>query len=403
MTAEQAMSAGAKCAVDDLLDNVARIEAGQEVLLLAHLDGLRGSDNLVDEQAISWVESGIHQRGARASVLWIDDQSWGALDGRIPRVVKAAMGGCDVFINHSFNLVTEDMRVLRDHFTDLGIRYVRNFATTAALLNTAWAQTPSELVAEIRYLAGAQFHDGDEWRMTDENGTKLEGLVAAPTHRWFPTYASYRAEAGGYLPWPEWVYPPINLSGTNGVFVFDRMLSTWSRPIGVAPYFTRPVRLVIENGRILAIEGGEEAEKLRSFVERMACREGDCVWDFSCLHGGVHPQAAVSADHCPNVNYRRLIEHAHTSNIHVHIGSEPKDRTSPYWLHITGDTRTATLQVGGATVYEAGRLAVLDDPRVLAVAERYPDRPGLEPAPSEHGTTAGAKAAYPTPTREGAR
>ena len=103
------------------------------------------------------------------------------------------------------------------------------------------------------------------------------------------------------------------------------------------------------------------------------------------------------------MNYRRLIEHAHTSNIHVHIGSEPKDRTSPYWLHITGDTRTATLQVGGATVYEAGRLAVLDDPRVLAVAERYPDRPGLEPTPSEYRRTAGAKAAYPTPTGDGAR
>ena len=94
------------------------------------------------------------------------------------------------------------------------------------------------------------------------------------TSRWFPTYASYRAEAGGYLPWPEWVYPPMNLSGTNGVFVFDRMLSTWSRPIGVAPYFARPVRLRgLKNSRIaLAIEGGEEAEKVRSFVERMACQ-----------------------------------------------------------------------------------------------------------------------------------
>lgn len=399
MSAPQAISAGAKCAVDDLLDNVARIEAGQEVLLLAHLDGLKGSDNLVDEQAIAWIESGVEQRDAKASVLWIDDRSWGALDGHIPPVLKAAMGGCDVFINHSFNLVTEDMRVLRDHFTDLGITYVRNFATTSALLNTAWAQTPSELVAEIRYQAGAQFREGARWHMTDENGTDLAGTVAAPSHRWFPTYASYRHEAGGYLPWPEWVYPPINLSGTSGVFVFDRMLSTWSRPIGVPPFFTRPVRVIVEDGRIAAIEGGEEAAKLRDFVHLMSGREGDSVYDFNCFHGGVHPQAAVSSQQCPNVNYRRLIEHAHTSNIHAHIGSEPSGRTSPYWLHITGDTRTATLEVDGSMVYERGRLSVLDHPRVLSVGAKYPDRPGLVPLSS--ATASDATAAASTPRSEG--
>jgi len=43
------------------------------VLLLAHVDGLHGEDNLVDEIAISWIQSAIHQRGANASVLWIDE------------------------------------------------------------------------------------------------------------------------------------------------------------------------------------------------------------------------------------------------------------------------------------------------------------------------------------------
>jgi hypothetical protein len=382
MTIAQGMSGGAACAVSDLLDNVARIEAGQEVLLLAHVDGLYGSDNLVDEQAIAWIQSGIHQRGAHASVLWIDEQGWSALEGRIPPVLKAAMAGCDVFINHSFNLVTEDMRVLREHFTQLGIRYVRNFATTAALLNTPWAQTPSELLAEIRYQAGAQFNEGDRWRLTDVNGTELEGTVAATTHEWFPTYACYREGGGGYLPWPEWVYPPINLAGTCGELVFDRMLSTWTRAIGVPPFLASPIRIVVEDGRIVGIEGGEEATKLRSFLERMALVEGESVYEFSCLHGGIHPQAAVSAQECPNVNYRRLIEHAHTSNIHMHIGAEPQNRTSPYWLHITGDVRTATLTVGETVVYEAGRLRVLDNPKVLAVAEKYPDRPGLPQQPS---------------------
>jgi hypothetical protein len=108
MTATQGMTRGIALAINDLLDDVAKIQPGNEVLLVAHIDGLHGGDNLVDEKAIAWIQSAIHQRGANASVLWIDEpdraHSW-----RIPPILKAAMAGCDVFINHSFNLVTEDI------------------------------------------------------------------------------------------------------------------------------------------------------------------------------------------------------------------------------------------------------------------------------------------------------
>ena len=67
MTHEMAM------AISDLLDNVVKVQQGNEVLLLAHVDGLHGGDNLVDAMAISWIPSTIHQRGANASVLWIDE------------------------------------------------------------------------------------------------------------------------------------------------------------------------------------------------------------------------------------------------------------------------------------------------------------------------------------------
>ncbi|MBW1800730.1 MAG: hypothetical protein JRJ85_08365 [Deltaproteobacteria bacterium] len=319
------MPRGVAMAVDDLLDNVAKIEAGQEVLLLAHIDGLYGSDNLVDEPAIAWIQSAIHHRGANASLLWIDEpdkpHAW-----RVPPVLKGAMSGCDVIINHSFNLVTEDIRLLRDHFMDLGIRYVRNFATTSALLNTAWAQTPSELVAEIRYQASTALEDGASWELTDDNGTHLQGKILASTNPWFPTYASYREEGGGYLPWPEWVNPPVNLEGTSGVFVFDAMLSWWSRYIGIPPYFNDSIRLTIDNGRIVKIEGGEEAEALRRFLATMKEKVGDYVYHFNRMHTGVHPQAMVGPHQCPNMNYRRVIDHSHTSNIHVHIGSEHEDK-----------------------------------------------------------------------------
>lgn len=104
----QGIPKGAAAAMADLLDHCAKIRAGQEVLLLAQLDGLYGGDNLVDKTAVSWIQSAIRYRGVNASVLWIDEtarpHSW-----RLPPVVKSALKACDVLINHSFDIVFEEM------------------------------------------------------------------------------------------------------------------------------------------------------------------------------------------------------------------------------------------------------------------------------------------------------
>lgn len=376
MTNTAGMPLGAAVAIDDMLDKCARIEAGQEVLILAHVDGLYGGDNLVDQDAVSWIQSAIRHRGANPSVLWIDEpprpHAW-----RVPPVAKAAMSGCDVLINHSFDLVTEEMMELRETMSEHGVIIVRNFATTAPLLCTAWAQTPYELVSEIRCQASAPFSAGLPFQLTDENGTNVEGVIGPSNGPLFPDYTTRRHEVGGYRPWPEWVIPPINVKKTSGVFVFDRMLSWWSRFIGIPPYFDVPIRLHIEDCRIRSIEGGAEADALKRFLKDMENRLGDGVYNFNQMHCGVHPQAHVEPNQCPNLKYRRLIEHSHTSNIHVHIGSPPAVPSYNYWMHCTGDIRNARWRIGDTTLVDRGHLTVLDRPEVRAVAERYPGRPGL--------------------------
>jgi hypothetical protein len=373
--------AGAAIAIDDMLLNCARIQPGQEVLLLAHIDGLYGGDNMVDEQAVSWIQYALQMHGAHASILWIDEpatpHAW-----RFPPVVKAAMSGCDVLINHSFNLVTEEIAEFRDFIAEKKIKMVRNFATTTPLLCTIWAQTPYELVSEIRYQASLSFKAGLKFTLTDVNGTNLEGTIVNPVNKpgvpGMP-YSSRREEAGYYFPWPEWVHPPVNVSGTSGVFIFDCMLSWWSRYIGISPYFNKPILLSIDNGRITKIDGGKEAAALNSFLKSMRTRVGGGVYDFNTFHFGVHPQAFVAQHQCPNELHRRLIEHSHSSNLHVHIGAPPSNQAYPYWMHCTGDIRHPTLKVGDTLVYDKGHLAALDNPVVKAVAQKYPNRPGLNP------------------------
>ena len=371
---------GPAIAIEDMLDHCAHIQSGQEVLVLAHMDGLYGSDNLVDEQTISWIQMAIRQRGANPSLLWIDEtpkaHAW-----RVPPIVKASVAGCDVLINHSFDIVSEEIIELRDLMNQHNIIMVRNFATTVPLLCTAWAQTPYELVSEIRYQAAIPFKEGVSWQLVHENGTHLKGRIAPSKSPLFPSYTTRRIEVGGYRPWPEWVIPPIDITDTSGTFIFDRMLSWWSRYIGISPFFNNPIRLTIENCRITEIDGVQEAQALSRFLASMVEHVGEGVYDFSCLHCGVHPHAMVGAHQCPNINYRRLIEHSHASNIHVHIGAPQPTSKYPYWMHCTGDIQGATWQVGDKLIYDKGQLTALGHPEVIAVAEKYPGRPGLEIMP----------------------
>ncbi|MCX8022858.1 MAG: hypothetical protein N2745_08820 [Syntrophorhabdaceae bacterium] len=379
----QGIPRGAAIAIDDMLDNCAKVKPGQEVVILAHIDGLYGGDNYVDEKAIEWIASAVRHRGANPTVIWIDEpvrpHAW-----RLPPVVKAAMGACDVFINNSFDIVFEELVELKQFQWEKKFVLVRNFAVTSTLLNTPWAQTPHELVNEIRYQASLTFKENLPWQLTDENGTHLEGYINPafhPNHPWFTSYSIRREEGGAYRPFPEWVHPPVRLRDVSGLFVFDRMLSWWSRYIGISPYFEKPIYITVEDSKIKKIEGDFEAEALKRFLSHMEKRLGEGVYDFNCLHFGVHPQANVSINQCPNILYHRLIEHSHSSNIHVHIGAPPPTKEYPYWMHCTGDIRKGTLKVGDTLLYDRGHLTALDNEVVRAIAEKYPDRPGIEPVP----------------------
>jgi hypothetical protein len=383
MTNPSGIPKAAAVSIKELLDSCAKIQSGQEVVLIAHVDGLYGGDNLVDLDAMSWIQTAIRMRGASASVLWIDEQvkphHW-----RLPPVVKAAMRAADVSILNSFDITFEEIVELKQFVFHDKIRLIRNFATTAPLLCTSWAQTPHELVSAIRYQAALSIVEGTAFVLTDPNGTHIEGIISPPfnpNHPWFTKYALGREEGGGYIPWPEWVVTPVRFAGANGVFVFDCMLSWWSRYIGISPYFDKPIRISVENGKMIKIEGGDEAEALKSFLDSMRKRLGEGVYGFNCLHFGVHPQASVSPQECNNVLYRRMIEHSHSSNLHAHVGAPSPTKDYPYWVHCTGDIRQATLRIGETLIYDKGFLTALDDPVVKAIAAKYPEQPGLGPEP----------------------
>jgi len=363
-----------------MVDHCAQVTPGMEVVILAHIDGLYGSDNLVDEQAVNWMQAVVQSRGANCSILWIDEVMK-AHNWRMPPIVKGAITEADLLINTSLDLAIEEVAEFRKYIETAKTWYVRMFPVTAPLLMTDWAQTPHELVCMVRHVSSTPFMTHmAKFVMTDPNGTHFEGYTLDPVQRpGIPgmPYNSWRRDASHYIPYPEWVHPPINCKDNNGVLFFNCMLPWWSRYIGIAPEWKDAVRIDVKDGRMVKISGGKEADAINRYLKMMEGKVGDGIWKFDTFHFGIHPNAKVTDDQCPNAIYKRIIEHSHHSNVHWHVGSAPANENYNYYPHITADIRNVTLKVNDKLVYDKGYLCCLQDPKVLEVAAKYPDLPGI--------------------------
>ncbi len=376
----------AAIAINDMLEHCARIQPGQNVLIVAAPDGLHGGRNIVDETAIAWVQAAVQQRGAHPTVMWVDmpvrpnviwpdiptkDTIW-----RVPPVLKHAVKGADLVISHVLDLSSEEeTKEWNDILSENKVPMVRNMATTAPLLCSAWARTPHELISEIRYRMAEMMKPGDRWQMTHPNGTHLEGSAGEPI-RGGDSYAYWRHD-GRYRPFPEGIYPAVNPLDTQGVFVCDRMMPVWARHIGIPPRFSAPLRITVENNHMTKFEGGPEAAVIERFLRELAKTVGDdYAFEIRGPHGGVHPCASVTPAQCPDEDYREFIASFHTGAVHMHLGRGGKNFA--YNLHTAAEARGATLVVGNHTLHDNGRLGVLDHPAVRAVAAKYPGRPGLD-------------------------
>jgi len=385
MTNQSSIPKAAMVAIDDLMDSCG-VAPGKRVLLVADIQGLFAGDSAVDADAIGWLEIAACSRGADVSVLWMDEkfhpEGW-----QVPPALKAAMLGADIVINHSFNISPTDLGAMR-YFLEFskfrkGFRHVRNFASTGPLLCSQWAQTPYELLMEIRYQAALRLKPGLPFLLTDPNGTHLQGVIAPPPNPAdSDTPYAERRRGNMYQFWPEWLHKPVHIVEVNGSFIYDCMSPFWSRYVGVSPYFNDPVELQIENCRITKISGGIEADALQVFLQSIARRFGEDPYNVNVFHTGIHPQAVISPQQCPSPLIRRQMDHSHSRNVHIHIGAPSPSPPYDYYLqHCTADIRNPTFLIGDYLLHEKGHLTVLDSPEVQAVVQKYPDRPGTIPVP----------------------
>jgi hypothetical protein len=370
------ISERAAISIADMLDNCVPVQPGQHVLIVAAVDGLYGGRNYVDEYSVNWIQQAIQARRAYASVLWLNmplhaDVYWNRTNNEIPRwelppVFTKAIEGADLVIGQMIDLWTEGE--LKDSRPP---NFLYNMATTAPLLASAWALTPWELVAEIRYQAAMNIKQGARWSITHPNGTNVSGTIGKPMAHMFQRRRG---------PFPEGVFPSTPTDDAEGVVIFEHTGPNWARHIGMPTTFSEPVRITLEDGMIKEIEGGAEAETLRDFLKSLSHHLGDMAYKMRGFHGGAHPHARVSEAECPDPMYRSFIEHHGAHSVHVHLADSHLAENYPFNVHISAEVNGATMKIGDNVVYENGRLTAFDHPEVQRIAAKYPDRPGVSGA-----------------------
>jgi uncharacterized protein YnzC (UPF0291/DUF896 family) len=250
-----------------------------------------------------------------------------------------------------------------------GARYATVSTLTAEELASEGAKFPPEIIDAIfdsfRKKDGKPIHL-ETVRVTDEKGTDV--LTELPGD-----YGDPGRKGGKYSPG----IPPGRRSGfplgtcgltpggsegnTNGVVYFDLIMG-WPERL------KEPVKYVIEDNWVTAIEGGEAAE----WIKNMVVDDKRNSTFFEEIMFGLNPKAWVWSS-IPR-GHKGLMER-HAGIMHMDMGA-PQGRfyrgevvRAKY--HNDGVLFKPTMFLNDKKVIDAGRLLALDDPEVKKVAAQF--------------------------------
>lgn len=347
-------------------------QEGMHVLILSLVDSRADP---VEEKAVHALASVCQEVGAKPQVLWATGMEKGWWDDPSP-IVLGAFGQADLVVNNTIS-IGRPLRAVRELMFRKGVAMVRNMATTVDILASEWARFPFELSDEITRRVGVRLDAATQYRVVHPNGTDLTGSLGRPsaTQSGISTYGTRRRSTRN-RPFPQGCCSPVTSRAANGVIVVDRSIPWESKHLGLPEIqWEAPVRITVENNRMVNIEGGLEADRLRHFFEETEVHIGPDAWNLSSFHGGIHPKAGVQIAPQTNPNLWHRAKHNHPSVFHFHLGGskEVEDYAYRYMWHISVELDAPTVYLDGEPLFHDGRLSVYDEPEVRELAARYGD------------------------------
>ncbi len=368
LPADDALRRAAEVAVGESL----RARPGERLLIVTNPD-----------EEVARIATALHDAAAAAGAVpaIVVQAPKSQFDSADEAVIAAIATKPEIIVSISANKIGKDLRAIARPRVAAGKRYDSTFhwllgtkkargfwspGTTRPMFARAVPIDYGLLKSRAAALKAA-LDEACSVRITSPGGTDLviglEGRKARVDDGDFSA-----AGAGGNLPAGEAFVSPA-LGASRGVLVFDGSMATHEGTI----VLRTPIRARVEGGFVTAIEGGEEAQRLRRSIETAESLAGEMEADGRLPAGrgreyrrnarnlgelgiGLNPAALVTGNMLEDEKVHRTC--------HVAIGSN-YDEDAPALIHLDGivnrPTIVATMPGGAARVLlEDGELRVAE-------------------------------------------
>ena len=319
---------------------------GQEVLI--HVEP--GYD---DPEVIAALQAAVRESGARVSVLHTGN--WKKQLEPPPPVLEAALEGIDVLIGQGEYLFTKN-HYLQVAMFEKGLVYINNEAKTAAALSSAYGRFPAEVMFAIGTAVVERVARAKVIRVTTAAGTDITMGVRPETVGGY--CYPFRHDAPGYkkgFPGGTGCFHPED--PVDGVLAIGAIAPGLGAPKSV---LDEPLRIVYRDHRAVELSG-DGSDWLRDLWARKG--DANSSWLAECMWG-LHPRAGGAG--------ARSASNPHL--LHFGLGNSIPyggPTFSKTWVVLF--VEDATLTLDGVPLLDRGRLTVLEEPEVRAVAARYGD------------------------------
>jgi len=327
------------------LTRYVEIHAGQQVLI--HTEP--GCD---DPSVVVALKTAIEETGAQVSIL--HTPHWDKQHEPPPRAFEAAIEGCDVLIGQGEYLHTKNHYIQVGLF-ERGLIYINNEAKTVEALSSWYGRFPAELLFTIGVVTIERLGAGKNVRVTTKAGTDISMTVQTNTLGGY--CYPFRFDTPGYkkgFPGGVACFHPED--PVNGVVAVQAVTRGNGAPKTI---LSNPLFLTFREHRVVGAEG-EGADWWNEFARK---NDENCGWLAECMWG-VHPKAGGGGG--------RGAANPHL--LHFGLGNSIAyggPTFSKTWQVMF--VEDATLAVDGVVILQDGKLTILNDPKVRAVAAKYGD------------------------------
>lgn len=341
--------------------NWAQVRKGEHVLVLA--------DSLADRMLVDLIAAVVRGEGANVVVSWIDFNPLQAR-GAGP-IIAAALHGATKVLRLTFS-ISHDRGTVQA-VQERGVAIYGAAVPTAEFFAREVARFPAELSLAIERLTEQKiwsYPSPHTIKVTHKNGTNLRAMGRAEDWGGYFQNTDFKWDIPAVYPrtFPGQAVGLITPFAGEGVAYYDAFSG-----VGVC---SEPLKLTYKDNRCVEIEGGAEADKLRSNIRGIPYADYLCEIMYG-LHPKIRANAPLDQKPLPNEAERRA------GNLHIAIGNRPligglwhemkKVKGSYRDSHLDGFIVKPSVYINDEPLVEEGHVLILDDPELKRIAEKYGD------------------------------